>query len=162
MPPGIHVLAPPAAKPATNLPPSYAVHNSFTFPATYFAAVAEFGVLPTSPRTRLPGGDVGGRRGISPNYGDALHPRRGGSPSEEPGTLRFCDARLLHIDKMHALPNRDGGVSTPHPQGAPCAIHAWRHSLSGSFPFFPNSAPPPRPAPPLSHPRGSALHHLIF
>lgn len=82
-----------------------------------------------------------GRRGISPNYDDTCHPRRGGSPSEEPGTLRFCDARLLDIDKTRVLSNRDGGVSTPHPQGAPRAIHAWRLSLCGSpSPSFPNLA----------------------
>ena len=52
------------------------------------------------------------------------HPRRGGSPSEETGTLRFCDARLLDIDKTRVLSNRNSGVSTPHPQGASCAIHA--------------------------------------
>src|SRR6266446_7750389 len=68
-------------------------------------SVAEFGVLPTSLRTRFPAGDVWHERhGISPNY-DTYHPRRGGSPSEESGALRFCDARLLSIDKTRVLSN---------------------------------------------------------
>jgi hypothetical protein len=52
-----------------------------------------------------------GRRGISPNYDDTCHPRRGGSPSEEPGTLRFCDARLLDIDKTRVC--RTETVASP-------------------------------------------------
>lgn len=79
--------------------------------------------------------------------------------------LAFCDARLLGIDKTRVLSNRDSGVSTPHPQGAPCAIHAWRLSLCDTLPLlFPIRLLRPRPAPPqwpAAHSRGSAPHHLI-
>jgi len=72
----------------------------------------------------IPAGDVWhGCHGISLNY-DTYHPRRGGSPSEDSGTLRFYDARLLGIDETRVLSNRNSGVTTPHPQGASCAIHA--------------------------------------
>jgi len=81
--------------------------------------------------------------------------------------LRFCDARLLGIDKTRALSNRYGGVSTPHPQGAPRAIHAaWHLSLCGSSPSLPNLATAARPAPAAAgdrHSRGRAASpdHLM-
>ena len=72
----------------------------------------------------------------------------GGSPSEELGTFPcvLATARLQDIGKTHVLSCRDGGVTTPHPQGAPCAIHAWRFSFyvlrhtSSSFPYSATAA----------------------
>ena len=154
------MLAPPAAKPATDLPPQAMQYvKPRRFPKQRFSlrprsCQVQSSFSPSRQRTlrqsrslgssQLPcardfqAGMLAGAAESVRIYDDTLHPRRGGSPSEEPGTLRFCDARLLHIDKTHALSNREGGVSTPHPQGAPCVIHAWRHSSCGSFP---NSAP---------------------
>jgi hypothetical protein len=149
MPPGVHVVAPPAREashcPApqlySTLSPAgvfqklrfslgpdlvciWPVSSSGSLQHVLCGGVAEFGVLPISPRTRFPAGDVWYQcHGISLNY-DTYHPRRGGSPSEESGTLRFCDARLLGIDETRVLSNRNSGVTTPHPQGASCAIHA--------------------------------------
>ncbi|KAH9167571.1 hypothetical protein EDB89DRAFT_113108 [Lactarius sanguifluus] len=85
-----------------------------------------------------------------------------------PAPCVFATARLQGIGITHVLSSRNGGVTTPHPQGAPCAIHAWR------FSFFVCDTLPllflfrllrPRPAPPqrqTAHPRGSAPHHLII
>jgi len=75
-----------------------------------------------------------GRRGISPNYDDTYHPRRGGSPSEEPGTLRFatrvcwtstkrvsCRTEIVasprRIRKAHRAPSTRGAFpcATPFP-----------------------------------------------
>ena len=146
MPPGVHVLAPPAAMPATSLPSklystlsprrlpqvrkNFSLRSRSTASASgnmqhvFCGCVAEFGVL----RLHCARDYQAGMLAWPPrhHYDDACHPRRGGSPSEETGTLLFCDARLGGIDITHGLSNRDGGVSTPHPQGAPCAIHAWR------------------------------------
>jgi hypothetical protein len=61
----------------------------------------------------------------------AHHPRN-------PAHCVFATARLQGIGITHVLSSRDGGVTTPHPQGAPCAIHAWRFSfyVSDFFSLF--------------------------
>ncbi|KAI0282433.1 hypothetical protein BC826DRAFT_285375 [Russula brevipes] len=167
MPPGVHVVAPPAAKPATNLPPSYTSRFSLRQPtAMYCAAVSRsLGSSQLHAHAISRRGCGHERRGISPNYDDACHPRRGGSPSEEPGTLRFatrvcwtstkrvsCRTEIVasprRIRKAHRAPSTRGAF--------PCAT---------PFPFFsqirllrPRPAPPQWPA---AHSRGSAPHHLI-
>lgn len=71
-----------------------------------------------------------GRRGTSLKFmmlpttlGEAAHHPR------NPAPCVFATARLQGIGITHVLSSRDGGVTTPHPQGAPCAIHAWRLSF---------------------------------
>lgn len=87
-----------------------------------------------------------GRRGTSPNYDVAYYPRRGGSQSEEPGTLRFCDcASAGHRHnacpveprrwRHHAASARR---TVRHPRVAPFLLRL-RHS-SSSFPFSATAA----------------------
>lgn len=131
--------------------------------------VAVFGVLSTPPRTRFPGGDV--RMGAAAPVQIMMLPTTLGGAAHSPrnpAPCVFATARLQGIDITHALSSRDGGVTTPHPQGAPCAIHARRFSFCGcdTLPLlFLIRLLRPRPAPPqrqAAHPRGSAPHHLII
>jgi hypothetical protein len=81
--------------------------------------------------------------------GEAAHNPRNSAPCV------FATARLQGIGITHVLSSRDGGVTTPHPQGAPCAIHAWRLSfcVSDTLPLlFLIRLLRPRPAPPSLKP----------
>lgn len=124
-------------------------------------SVAEFGVLPTSLRTRFPAGDVWhGRNGISPNY-DTHHPRRGGSPSEESApcvfATRVCWTSTKRVScrtETVAYPRR---IRKAH--RAPSTRSAF--PFTAPSPSFPNSAAAAAARPAATHPRGSALHHLM-
>ena len=152
----------------TVLPPSVpilSISNYYQPPATHsrhsVVVSRSFGVC-----SRFPGGDVGMGAAASVRIMMILTTLGGAAPRPRNPAPCVCDARLLDIDKTRVLSNRDGGVSTPHPQGARCAIHAWRPASCRTFPFFSQfgycGRGPPPPQRLSAHSRGSARHHLII
>jgi hypothetical protein len=91
------------------------------------------------------------------------HPRRGGSPSEESGTLRFFATRVCWTSTKR-VSCRTETVAYPRrirkAHRAPSTRSAF--PCTAPSPSFPNSATAAAARPAAPHPRGSALHHLII